>query len=217
MAEVKFCGLTRGADAAFGSSIGAAFVGVIFAGGPRLRTAAEACTLFEAAAIAGPARRVGVFGSQGVDEILALAVETGLDVVQLHGESQPAVVSRIRRHFDGEVWRVLRGRGDWVSRDFRAAAEDVDALVLDAFADGMLGGTGVPLDWGVLASALDRAGRPPRLVLAGGLRPENVERAIAVVAPDVVDVSSGVESAPGIKDHAMMRAFADAARGGRCR
>lgn len=215
MAEVKFCGFTRPADAAFASSLGAAFVGTIFAGGPRLLTPAAARTAFEAAASAGPARRVGVFGSQGVEEILAIALETGLDVVQLHGASHSRTVSELRRSFGGEVWRVLRMSGASRKPDLRVAAEGVDAVVLDAFAEDRLGGTGVPVDWVSLASTLERSGRPPRLVLAGGLTPDNVKRAIELVAPDVVDVSSGVESAPGIKDEALMRAFAEAARGGR--
>jgi phosphoribosylanthranilate isomerase len=98
----------------------------------------------------------------------------------------------------------------------RGAADGVDAVLVDALVPGTLGGAGLAVDWERLAVALDRAGRPRRLVLAGGLRPENVERAIGLVGPDVVDVSSGVESTPGIKDHAKMRAFAEsAARGGR--
>ena len=215
VAEVKFCGLTRPADAAFGSSLGAAFVGAVFAGGPRRLTPAAARALFEAAASAGAARRVGVFGSQGVEEILAVARETGTDVVQLHGASHSATVSELRRNFGGEVWRVLRVSDATRELDLPVAAEDVDAVVVDAFAEDQLGGTGVPIDWDSLASTLERSGRPPRLVLAGGLRPENVRRAIELVAPDVVDVSSGVESAPGIKDQTLMRAFAEAARGGR--
>ena len=215
MAEVKFCGLTRGEDAALGASLGAAYLGAIFAGGPRLRTAAEARALFDAAAIAGPARRVGVFGSQAVPDIVTIAREAGLDVVQLHAGAGAGVVREIRRHFGGEVWRVFRLRGAARAAELRTAAAGVDALVVDALVDGVLGGTGVPVDWDSLAVALDHAGRPARLVLAGGLRPDNVGRAIALVAPDVVDVSSGVESAPGVKDHEMMRAFASAAaRGG---
>lgn len=215
MAEVKFCGLTRAQDAAFGASLGAAFLGVIFAGGPRRRTPAEARALFEEASRAGPAQRVGVFGDQAAGEIVDVAREAGLDVVQLHGASSGALVNEIRRTFGGEVWRVLRVKWTSLEMDIRKAAADVDALVLDAFVDDVLGGTGVALDWDSLSAAIDRAGRPTRLVLAGGLRPENVERAISLVAPGVVDVSSGVESAPGIKDLAMMRAFAEAARGGR--
>lgn len=211
MAEVKFCGLTRGVDAAFGAAIGASFVGVVFAGGPRLRTAEQARELFSAAATA---RRVGVFGAQSVADIVSMAREAELDVVQLHGPSEPRVVDGIRRHFAGEVWRVLRVRGAGRDEDWRGASDGVEAVVVDALVDGALGGTGVPLDWASLAAAFDGRVRPARLVLAGGLRPENVARAVALLAPEVVDVSSGVESAPGIKDHALMRAFAEAvARG----
>ena len=215
MVEVKFCGLTRGADARLGASLGAAFLGVIFAGGPRQRTAAEARGLFAAASVGGPSRRVGVFGDQAAGEIVALAQDAALDVVQLHGASHPAAVEEIRRHFAGEVWRVVRVRGGTSAAELTGAAVGVDGIVVDAWVDDVLGGTGVAVDWEALARALDGARRPARLVLAGGLRPGNVARAIAVVAPDVVDVSSGVEAAPGIKDETLMRAFALAARGGR--
>jgi phosphoribosylanthranilate isomerase len=214
VAEVKFCGLTRRQDAALGASLGAAFLGVVFAGGPRLRTPAEARALFEAASIDGSARRVGVFGNQAAGEIVDVAREAGLDVVQLHGVSSGAVVNEVRRTFGGEVWRVLRIRWETLEADLGTAAKDVEALVLDAFVDDVLGGSGVALNWDAVAAAFDRVGRPARLVLAGGLRPANVAQAIRLVAPEVVDVSSGVESAPGIKDVAMMRAFAEAARGG---
>ena len=92
-----------------------------------------------------------------------------------------------------------------------ALAAAADALVLDTLVPGRLGGSGVATDWEELARELDRHGRPARLVLAGGLRPETVARAVRLVSPAAVDVSSGVESAPGIKDHARMTAFAAAA------
>ena len=82
-----------------------------------------------------------------------------------------------------------------------------EAVVLDARVAGTLGGSGQPLDWAQLAPGVARVRRGRALVLAGGLRPDNVGEAIAALAPDVVDVSSGVECAPGIKDHALMRAF----------
>jgi phosphoribosylanthranilate isomerase len=87
-----------------------------------------------------------------------------------------------------------------------------DAVVLDAKVSGKLGGTGTAFDWEGVAKTLDRQRVRARIVLAGGLNPENVAHAVHVVAPDIVDVSSGVESAPGIKDHARMRAFGDAVR-----
>jgi phosphoribosylanthranilate isomerase len=156
-----------------------------------------------------------VFGDQSGDVIGDIAREAALDVVQLHGDCSAAVVRAVRKRFMGEVWRVVRVRGDVDETSLRDAGADVDAVVVDALVDSALGGTGVAVNWERLAAAFGRVGRPARLVLAGGLRPENVVRAVGVVAPDVVDVSSGVESSVGIKDHALMRAFADAAaRGG---
>ncbi|MHB1312115.1 MAG: phosphoribosylanthranilate isomerase [Gemmatimonadaceae bacterium] len=213
MAEVKFCGLVRTTDANRAASLGASYLGVIFAGGPRLRTALEARALFDGAANAGAFRRVGVFGAQSAAAIASTAAEAALDVVQLHGESSQALVEALRPAFGGKIWRVLRVRGAVDAVALREAAAGVDALVVDAHVEGQLGGTGVTLDWAALASALDATGRPARLILAGGLTPANVGEAVRLVGPDVVDVSSGVESAPGIKDHERMRAFFSAAQG----
>jgi phosphoribosylanthranilate isomerase len=215
VAEVKFCGLTRAVDAQVGGALGAGYLGVIFAGGPRHRDAASARLVFEGA-LGVKARRVGVFGAQSAQAIADTAAAAGLDVVQLHGPSDATLVAAIRQRFTGEIWRVVRVAGGADAAVLRDASHDVDAVVVDALVAGALGGTGVAVDWERLAAALERAGRPSRLVLAGGLRPENVAHAVALVAPDVVDVSSGVESSIGIKDHASMRAFAEAAaRGGR--
>ncbi|MBI2408514.1 MAG: phosphoribosylanthranilate isomerase [Gemmatimonadetes bacterium] len=216
MTEVKFCGLTRPADAARAAALGAAYVGVIFAGGHRRVDAAHARLVLDAATAATPApRRVGVFGVQSADEILELAAAARLDVLQLHGASDAALVRDLRQRFAGEVWRVVRVAPDAEPALLARVSDGVDAVLVDALVDGALGGTGVAVDWSRLARLLERAGRPARLVLAGGLRPENVEQAIGLVAPDVVDVSSGVESSPGIKDQLRMRAFAEsAARGG---
>jgi phosphoribosylanthranilate isomerase len=214
--EVKFCGLTRAADAEVGGALGAAYLGVVFAGGPRQVDAASARRVLDGAGAPATARRVGVFGAQPSDVIAATAAAAALDVVQLHGASDAALVDALRKQFAGEIWRVVRVDASADPAALRAADDGVDAVLVDALVAGTLGGAGVAVDWDRLASALDRAGRPRRLVLAGGLRPDNVERAIGLVAPDVVDVSSGVEAAPGIKDHALMRAFAEsAARGGR--
>ncbi len=216
MADVKFCGLTRAEDARVAASLGAAYVGVVFAGGPRRLDAATARTVLDGAAGRGTARRVGVFGTQSEDEIVQLAQAVRLDVMQLHDDASAALVSALRTRFAGQIWRVVRVRDDAMDDALRVAADGVDAVLVETMVPGALGGTGATVDWETLASALERVGRPRRLILAGGLRAENVERAVGLVAPDVVDVSSGVESATGIKDHAMMRAFAEAAaRGGR--
>jgi phosphoribosylanthranilate isomerase len=181
---------------------------VVFAGGPRLLDPDRARSVLDAAGSAP--RRVGVFGDAPPTKIAEIAREARLDVVQLHADPTPALVATVRDATGAAVWAVLRVEGGALpeSAGVRACA---DALVLDAKAAGRMGGTGTRFDWGAVAAALDRRG--VRLVLAGGLTPENVAEGIALLAPDVVDVSSGVERAPGVKDHARMRAFVDAVRG----
>lgn len=206
--EVKFCGLTQAADTAFAVTLGASYVGVIFAESPR-RVAASAV-----AEIVGPARRrakvVGVFGPADVETVATTAADAALDVVQLHGDPSPGLVERLRPFFLGEVWAVLRISGAELPANATALMNVADAVVLDARVSGQLGGTGTAFDWDGVAKTLDRQRVRSRIVLAGGLTQENVAQAVRIVAPDVVDVSSGVESAPGIKDHSRMRAFSDA-------
>ena len=208
--DIKFCGLTRPRDAAVAASLGAAYVGVIFAESPRRLDAAAARAVLDVAR--GPAQTAGVFGAEPAEWIAAVAGEVRLDVVQLHGDPTPTVVDDVRRRFAGEVWAVVRIAGSDVPPGVSTLMEVADAVVLDAKVAGQLGGTGTRFDWDRIAATLDRRRARARLVLAGGLNPTNVAEAIRVVAPDVVDVSSGVESAPGIKDHARMRAFSDAVR-----
>jgi phosphoribosylanthranilate isomerase len=215
VASVKFCGLTRPEDAREAARIGAAYVGAIFAGGPRNVAPATARELFMAAAGAadgGPVA-VGVFGADDVDAIAADAMTAGAEVIQLHGDPRAADVLAMRRRFGGRVWAVARADGSLLPEWAEELFHEADAVLLDARVQGRLGGTGVTLEWGALADSVSAVrGRTP-LVLAGGLNPENVAEAVRLLSPDVVDVSSGVESAPGVKDHARMRAFFDAAQG----
>jgi phosphoribosylanthranilate isomerase len=208
--SVKFCGLTRAEDADKAVALGASFVGAVMAGGPRNVLPAVAR---EVLANAGPAaQRVGVFGADSPTSIHEAAQLAAVDIIQLHGDPRAADLSAIRARFAGPLWAVIRADGsllpDWADELFREA----DAVLLDARVPNRLGGTGVTLQWGALARTLDELRRETRVVLAGGLRPENVAEAIRLLSPDVVDVSSGVESAPGIKDHARMQAFMNAAR-----
>lgn len=207
MAEIKFCGLTRAIDAEHAVALGASYVGVIFAGGPRLLTVPRAAEVL--AHVPDSVARVGVFGDQTATEIANTAEAVGLSVVQLH-VVDPARVERLRQLFDGDVWLVHRVKDG----DLPAAAAELatqgDGIVLDTFVPTVLGGSGVAIAWDRLAPRLDTIRPSKRLILAGGLRPENVARAIAAIGPDVVDVSSGVEAAPGIKDHERMTAFRDA-------
>jgi phosphoribosylanthranilate isomerase len=212
---VKICGLVLPEDAAAAARAGAAYVGSVFAGGPRAVSAATSRANRAAAHEAAPARpprSVGVMGAQPPELVAELAAEAALDVVQLHADPDAGAIDALRRVWGGGVWAVLRlTNAEWPPRAAALFAV-ADAVVLDAGVPGhALGGTGVPLPWAALADAVDRArGRTP-LVLAGGLRPGNVARAVALLAPDVVDVSSGVERAPGAKDHACVAAFVAAA------
>jgi phosphoribosylanthranilate isomerase len=208
----KICGLTRPEDAALAERHGAAYLGVILASGPRL------LDLPRAAAVLGPRRcgvqRVGVFGAQPASEVAVIAETLDLDVLQLHGDPTPELVRALAAATGRTIWPVRRVRGDTLDEAARALAAAAGWLVLDALVPGRDGGTGVALDWHGLTAplaALRGAAPGARIVLAGGLRPENVAEAIRLLSPDVVDVSSGVESAPGVKDPAAVQAFLAAA------
>lgn len=210
MAEIKFCGLTRPEDALVAGQLGASYVGVIFAGGPRQLSPTRAKEVLDACRSA--AKRVGVFGAVSPGEVGRVAREVRLDVVQLHGDPGAAEIAAVRAETDALVWAVVR-----VSGALPAEADELfdtaDAVLIDSRVAGALGGSGVPVEWESIRAGLARRRVGRQLVLAGGLVPENVARALAALEPDVVDVSSGVESAPGIKDHARMRAFAAAVAG----
>jgi phosphoribosylanthranilate isomerase len=200
---VKLCGFTRPGDAAFAVGEGADYLGLnLWPGSKRHVTVERAATIAAAARAAGAVRLVGLFVNQPEDEIVAAAAALALDVVQLHGDEPPAMVASL----------AARGLTVWKAHAIGSAA-DIAALaswpaaahLLDAPSAGR-GGSGTRFDWSLAASA------PPPIVLAGGLTPANVAAAIAQVHPFAVDVASGVESAPGQKDPALVRAFLAAAR-----
>lgn len=207
MAEIKFCGLTRPEDAFAAGEAGAAYIGVILAEGPRLVSPSRAREVLDGCS--SPAARVGVFGRVSIVDIARVVDEARLDVVQLHADPRPDFLRAVRNATRARVWAVLRVT-DSLPHDAADLFDDADAVVIDAKVEGKLGGSGVPVAWPKIATELLAVRNGRRLVLAGGLRPDNVARAIAVLGPDVVDVSSGVESAPGIKDHERMREFASA-------
>lgn len=215
MLSAKICGLVRAEDAACARAAGARFVGAVFAGGPRRVDPAQARAVYDAAP---GCTRVAVMGHEPVEDLVARAMQAGADIVQLHGDPSPRTVEAVREAWPGGVWAALRVPADAFDRERAAALFAVaDGVVLDAFVPGALGGTGVALDWRALVPALAavraRADAQAALIVAGGLRPETVATAIRLLAPDVVDVSSGVERAPGVKDHDRVRAFVAAARG----
>ncbi len=204
--EVKICGLTRPEDAAAAVAGGADYLGVVFAGGPRLVDPARAAALVAAA---GGRPVLGVFGSQPVDEILRTCDACGLAGAQLHGVYSAEDAVRLRR--EGLlVWRVVRLAGAEDLAQVPPAAVGADAVLVEPRVAHAAGGAGV-----ALPPALAREVRQMvrcRLVLAGGLRPGTVAQAVGLVRPDVVDVSSGVEILPGIKDSRKIEQFVEAVR-----
>jgi phosphoribosylanthranilate isomerase len=206
--EVKICGLTRAVDAEYADAAGAAYLGVIFAGGPRQRLPAEA-----RATLSGRrARKVGVFAAQSPSEIADIASQVGLDVVQLHADADPDRVDAVRAATGLEVWAVVRTADGILPDGVDDLADAADAMLVDTLVKGALGGSGTVMPWSILGESLDAMDVGHRIVLAGGLTPDNVAEAISYVSPMIVDVSSGVESAPGVKDHARIRAFIAAVR-----
>ena len=199
--------MTRDEDVREATRLGASFVGAVMTESKRRVTAEQARSLF--AALDGTTvRSVGVFGDEPLDELIDAARLAGCDIVQLHGRTHtPDASDRLRDALAVEVWHVVRVGPDGVSPVDRDAVNGADGVLLDTLALSALGGTGETFDWASVAGDVRdlRFGR--QLIVAGGLRPENVRDAIERLAPDVVDVSSGVESAPGIKDHQRMAAF----------
>jgi len=199
----KICGITRLEDARAAVAAGAWAVGLIFWPGSQRPVPRD-----EAAAVGAELRRraeiCGVFVNATLDHVAEIADEAHLTIVQLHGDEGPAYCSEVARRTGCRVVKAVQIRSGADVRGLRAFHTDFH--LLDAWAPDRRGGTGVPFDWDL---ARARAGGVPA-ILSGGLRPENVAEAIARARPYAVDVSSGVESAPGIKDHARIEELARA-------
>jgi phosphoribosylanthranilate isomerase len=206
--EVKVCGLTRSSDARAAADLGARYIGVIFAGGPRTLEPEAARTVLDGGG-AG-VDRVGVFANAAAKSIADTVRAAKLDIVQLHADPSADQVRAVREASGVRVWAVVRVDGPLAKAEIRDLWKSADALVLDSKVKGVLGGSGVSFDWREAEHAT-RA-RAGRLVAAGGLTAANVGEAIEALAPDIVDVSSGVESSPGIKDHARIADFIEAVR-----
>ena len=198
---VKICGITRPGDAALAISAGASAIGLNFVPTSKRRIDVPA-----ALAIVKEAGKdidvVAVVADLTVSQIEDLRDKTGISWVQLHGDEPPETV----RPLMPEAFKAVRiGDSDDVRR---ARLYPGSSILVDAKVEGSRGGAGIAFDWRLVKSLASER----RLILAGGLTPENVESAIMAVGPWGVDVASGVESAPGIKDPDKVRAFVAAAR-----
>ena len=223
--QAKICGITRPEDARLAEEGGASYVGaVLVPGSPRYLDPEGARRVADAVAIP----LVVVTANLTAVEAHAAAEAAGARAIQLHGDESGETIVALRE-LDAasgasprELWKAVRVRGNGegsgppgaaaaqVGEALRRWAPLVDVLLLDAWSPSALGGTGTSFPWEAL-EALDalRAQLPPgfRLGVAGGLDPGNVAEAIRRLRPDLVDVSSGVEASPGVKDPARIRAF----------
>jgi len=204
MTRIKICGLTRPEDVRLAIEAGAHAVGFVHV--PRSKRYVDRARIQELCRSAGPmVTRVAVVADLPLEEALSLVAEAPLAVLQLHGQEDLAYVQALRSRLDPRVglWRAVRGDSPQARAEAAAMVGLVEALVLDSD-----GGSGLPFDW-TSAEGFD-PGCP--VLLAGGLTPENVGTAIQRLQPFAVDVSSGVEAAPGRKDPARLHAFFTAVR-----
>ena len=206
--RIKVCGITRLDDARRAVEMGVDALGFVFwPGSPRCVSVSQAAAI--SAALPPLVASVGVFVDQPIDEIRAAASAVGLTAIQLHGDEAPAT-------WRGAPGRCIKAVGVGPGFDAAAVAAWAPTVwpLLDAHDPARRGGTGRAADWDAAA----RVARVRPVILAGGLDASNVREAIARVRPFAVDVSSGVERGPGVKDPDLLRAFvegvaaADAAR-----
>lgn len=203
--KVKVCGITSAEDALAAVEAGADALGFVFyQKSPRSVVPAVAARII--AALPPLIIPVGVFVNEDLATVRSIMDTCGLAMAQLHGEENALYCRELSRPAMKAV--RLKDRGSLLALAEYQGRGDVRGFVLDTFSELAYGGTGQTTDWGLAAEVAKQT----HILLAGGLTPANVMEAIRTVHPYGVDVSSGVESAPGKKDHAKIRAFVEAVR-----
>jgi len=209
--RIKICGLTRAEDALMVAEAGADWIGLNFhPPSPRFIEPVIAREIVRALPVS--TTPVGLFVNSPPEQVAETAGQLGLKIVQLHGQEPPEDLLELSHLMIIRAFRLndLSSISAMVESLNRSAelGRSPDAVLIDGFAAGTLGGTGVA----IADHLLERLPSLPHLILAGGLNPGNVADRIRKIRPWMVDVASGVESAPGRKDPVKVRAFIDAAR-----
>ena len=203
MPKIKICGLTRPRDAQAAAELGADAVGLVFyAKSKRCVDAAQAAEIV--ATLPPEVAKVALFVNESAEQIRRILGAVPINVLQFHGDEAPEFC----RQFGKPYWKALRVQS---AQDIAEAAEryaDAAALLLDAHIEGQYGGTGQVFDWRLLPATM-----PLPWILSGGLHPGNVAAAVRQTGAAWLDVSSGVEQAPGIKSRDLMADFIRQARG----
>lgn len=200
--RIKICGITRQDDALAAADAGADAVGFVFyAASPRHVQPAAAGTIVRA--LPPFVTTVGLFVDAPAGEVRSVLAAVPLALLQFHGDEPPEFC----RQFGPPYIKAVRVRSGTDLLQYAARYPDAAALLLDAYRPGVPGGTGETFDWHLIPARMTCG-----IVLAGGLTPDNVAAGIEQVRPWAVDVSSGVEAAPGVKDVQRIRRFATAVR-----
>ncbi len=204
--KVKICGLTTLEDARFASGALADYLGFIFyPDSPRYVDPAKAGAIINW--LEGP-QKVGVFVNQPLDDVNSIARRTGIDLVQLHGNESPEYCELVEKPVI-KVFHITEGKKtDELKTEMEPYIEVVDWFLFDTKTDGQWGGTGKTFDWNILKDISDE--KP--FFLSGGLNPNNIRNAIETVQPTAVDLSSGLEESPGLKDFDKVERFFDLMR-----
>lgn len=211
---IKICGLRREVDIDYVNVYMPDFVGFVFAKSKRQVTVQEAAKL--SGMLNDRIKKVGVFVNQDINEVLNIINISNLDVVQLHGDEQPEYILKLRSLFTSrrsqyersiKIWKAIR------VKDYKSICTiknyKVELVMLDAYSESAYGGMGKVFDWNLAIEAKKYA----NIGLAGGLNLQNVQKAISVVRPSVIDTSSGVET-DGYKDAKKIKEFIQAVRMG---
>ncbi|MDX1386778.1 MAG: phosphoribosylanthranilate isomerase [bacterium] len=195
--KVKICGLTNAHDALDAIELGADYLGFNFyPDSPRYLTPEKAKNLFEEIPTNIP--KVGVFVNADLQKVIDLAVDLELDFLQFHGDEKPEELNPLGRPW----WKAFRLKNE--ADVLEIPKYDCEWILVDAYSEKAYGGTGITAHWDLVHKAKDYG---KKIFLAGGLTPENIQMAVATVQPFGVDVASGLEEKPGVKDRQKMEEF----------
>lgn len=203
--RIKMCGTTRYEDAQFAVDLGVDALGFIFVEkSPRYISPEDARQITE---LLPPfVTRVGVFVDERLQDIEEIVDYLGLNAVQLHGSESPEFCRETGRELRScAVMKAFRVGDRTSEADFRPYKDSVHGFVLDTYVKSVEGGTGQCFNWHLL----EKLELKKPFILAGGLCPDNIDQALEIASPFAVDVNSGVESEPGVKDHDLLRKFFD--------
>lgn len=222
MSKVKICGLMRKEDIEYVNKYRPEYVGFVFAQSKRMVSVDLVKAL--TGSMNDKIKRVGIFVNEDIKKLLKVYNDCELNIIQLHGEEDAEYIEELRRQLKSamllncrcsavdvaierelEIWKAIRVRNEACLNELKELK--ADAYVLDTYVDGSYGGSGKSFDW----SIAKKAGQYGKIVLAGGLKADNVQEAIRIAEPSIVDVSSGVE-AQGYKDENKIRNFINAVR-----